>query len=108
MKQILQSTLIAAAVAGLMSATAIAEEKGKAKGKAKAAKKADKKAADAGNSVRCFGINDCKGKSECSVDASHACAGKNDCKGKGWIKVATDKCTGEGAKVLEGEPTHKM
>lgn len=108
MKQIIQKTLIAAAVAGLMSANAMASDKGK-KGKGKA-KKAEKKeeAAATGDTVRCFGINDCKGKSECSVEASHACAGKNECKGKGWIKVAAEKCTGESAKVLEGDPSHKM
>ncbi len=105
MKQIVQGTLVAAALAGLMSAEVLAADK--AKGKAKKEEKKADKAAD-GKTVRCFGINSCKGQSECSVDKSHACGGKNTCKGKGWINVAADKCTGEGAKVLEGEPTHKM
>lgn len=105
MKSLLQGALVMAAVTGMMNADANAKDKVAAKKGAKDAK--DTKKADSAT-IRCYGINTCTGKSECSVEGSHACAGKNDCKGKGWIKVAADKCAGEGSKVLEGEPTHKM
>jgi uncharacterized membrane protein len=63
---------------------------------------ADEKKADEG-SVKCAGINSCKGHGACAAaDGSHACAGKNDCKGKGWVKVKTDKeCTDKGGTVVK-------
>jgi hypothetical protein len=53
-------------------------------------------------SVKCEGINGCKGKSECAT-ASHACAGQNSCKGKGWIKVSAKECKDKGGKVVESK-----
>ena len=65
-------------------------------------------AADAGKTesaktVKCSGINECKGKGACgAADGSHSCAGKNECKGKGWVKVATEKeCTDKGGAVVK-------
>ena len=50
--------------------------------------------------VKCSGVNDCKGKGECS-GAGHGCAGHNDCKGKGWVTVDTAKaCTDKGGTVV--------
>lgn len=56
---------------------------------------------DADTSVKCAGVNSCKGTGACAAaDGSHACAGKNECKGKGWVKVKTDKeCTDKGGTV---------
>jgi uncharacterized membrane protein len=53
--------------------------------------------------VKCSGINSCKGKGACgAADGSHACAGKNECKGKGWVKVKSDKeCTDKGGTVVK-------
>lgn len=53
-------------------------------------------------SVKCAGINSCKGTGACgAADGSHACAGKNECKGKGWVKVKSDKeCTDKGGTVV--------
>lgn len=51
-------------------------------------------------SVKCQGINSCKGQSKCKT-ATTACAGQNSCKGQGWLPVATPKeCTDKGGKVL--------
>ena len=53
---------------------------------------------DAGKTVKCAGVNSCKGHGECaSADGSHACAGKNECKGKGGCATASAKheCKGK-------------
>ena len=50
-------------------------------------------------SVKCSGINSCKGKSACAT-ASNSCAGQNSCKGKGWIKTSKSECAAKGGKVL--------
>ncbi len=51
--------------------------------------------------VKCSGINDCRGKSECHTAASK-CAGKNECKGKGWVTVDTEKaCTDKTGTVVK-------
>lgn len=55
--------------------------------------------------VKCYGVNDCKGKSECAAkDGSHDCAGKNECKGQGWIKMTVPACKSAGGTT---EPTGK-
>jgi len=53
--------------------------------------------------VKCAGINSCKGTGACgAADGSHSCAGKNECKGKGWVKVKTEKdCTDKGGTVMK-------
>ena len=60
---------------------------------------------DAGKSVKCSGVNACKGHGECgAADGSHACAGKNECKGKGWVKVKSEEeCTKKGGTVVKDE-----
>jgi len=56
-------------------------------------------------SVKCYGINECKGHGACGApDGSHDCAGKNSCKGKGWVKVESEKaCTDKGGEVIKDE-----
>jgi uncharacterized membrane protein len=56
-------------------------------------------------SVKCAGINSCKGHGGCaSADGSQSCAGKNECKGKGWVKVKSQKeCTDKGGTVVKEE-----
>jgi hypothetical protein len=52
-------------------------------------------------SVKCQGINSCKGTSKCKT-ADSACAGQNSCKGHGWIlSGSADKCTEKGGTVIE-------
>lgn len=49
--------------------------------------------------VKCLGIHECKGQSQCGVADGHACAGQNECKGKGWIKVPAEECAAKGGTV---------
>lgn len=52
-------------------------------------------------SVKCMGINACKGTSKCAT-ASSACAGQNACKGQGWVfTVSADECTKQGGTVIK-------
>ncbi len=52
------------------------------------------------DSVKCQGINACKGQSACKT-ASNSCKGQNACKGQGWTEAATAaECTGKGGKVM--------
>jgi hypothetical protein len=60
--------------------------------------------------VHCFGINSCKGKSECAVEGKSSCSGKNSCKGEGWVSVASaKKCTSKkGTVVMSKEAAAPM
>lgn len=52
-----------------------------------------------GASVKCSGINSCKGTSACKT-ASSSCKGQNSCKGMGWTHTETaSDCTSKGGKV---------
>ena len=64
-----------------------------------AEKKAAPEAAAKVATVKCSGINSCKGKSACGT-ADSACSGQNSCKGKGWIKVSKEECDTKGGKVI--------
>ena len=59
-------------------------------------------AADGGSTtVKCAGINACKGQSKCKT-AESACAGQNSCKGKGWLVVpSAAECTAKGGTVIQ-------
>lgn len=51
--------------------------------------------------VKCAGINSCKGTSECKT-AKNDCKGHNACKGQGWMSKASAKeCTDAGGKVVK-------
>jgi hypothetical protein len=50
------------------------------------------------NTVRCQGINACKGQSSCNSRGT--CGGVNACKGKGWLNVTREECVRRGGKVL--------
>ena len=54
---------------------------------------------EAGEEVKCEGVNGCKGQSACAT-AENECAGQNSCKGKGFLKL--DKAACEAAKADEG------
>jgi hypothetical protein len=57
-------------------------------------------AADA-PTVKCAGINSCKGSSDCKT-AKNDCKGHNACKGQGWNTTASAKaCTDAGGKVVK-------
>lgn len=51
-------------------------------------------------SIKCAGINACKGQSSCQT-ASSSCKGQNACKGQGWTETGSAaECTNKGGKVL--------
>ena len=84
-----KESFVAAAVAAMFAAGAAYAAEPKAK---------DHK--DAEKSVKCAGINSCKGKSSCAGAAS-SCAGQNGCKGKGVTNVKSEKdCTDKGGTVV--------
>jgi hypothetical protein len=41
--------------------------------------------------VHCFGVNACKGQSDCET-ATSGCKTQNACKGKGWKAMQAAKC----------------
>ena len=52
-------------------------------------------------SVKCAGLNSCKGHSDCKT-AKSECKGLNSCKGQGWSAAKTEKaCTDAGGKVMK-------
>jgi hypothetical protein len=58
--------------------------------------------ASAAGSVKCAGINSCKGHSECQT-ANSSCNGLNACKGQGWLSTKTKAdCIAKGGKVITG------
>lgn len=48
--------------------------------------------ADAGTvKVKCYGVNSCKGQSECKT-AMSSCKGQNSCKGQGFQMMGEQAC----------------
>ncbi|MBU6207382.1 MAG: hypothetical protein KGQ42_06810 [Alphaproteobacteria bacterium] len=41
--------------------------------------------------VHCFGVNNCKGQSDCK-SGNHACKGMNSCKGQGFKAESKKQC----------------
>jgi uncharacterized membrane protein len=50
--------------------------------------------------VKCAGINTCKGSSDCKT-ATSECKGHNSCKGQGWVKKTAAECKQAGGTVLK-------
>lgn len=50
--------------------------------------------------VKCFGVNECKGQGQCGGPEGNACAGQNECRGKGWLELSKQQCDAKGGKVL--------
>jgi hypothetical protein len=48
-------------------------------------------AVGARDTVHCYGVNSCKGSSECKTTA-HECKGMNSCKGQGFKGIAAGVC----------------
>lgn len=52
--------------------------------------------------IKCSGVNSCKGHSECAT-ANSSCKGQNSCKGHGWVFTETEaQCADKGGKVVTG------
>jgi len=54
-------------------------------------------AADAAT-VKCTGVNSCKGTSECK-SAKNSCKGMNSCKGQGFVSMTQSACADAQAKA---------
>ncbi|PNV72114.1 BufA2 family periplasmic bufferin-type metallophore [Leptospira inadai] len=76
MNDITKHLLIGAALTGILSTGAIAQ---------------DKSGSSEDSKGECHGINSCKGTGECG-GKGHSCAGKNSCKGQGWISLSKKDC----------------
>ena len=51
--------------------------------------------------VKCSGVNSCKGTSECKT-AKSECKGQNSCKGQGWVHAASaDECKKAGGTLVK-------
>lgn len=51
-------------------------------------------------SVKCQGINSCKGQGECA-GPGHPCGKHTSCKGQGWLTTpSAEECAAKGGKVL--------
>jgi uncharacterized membrane protein len=48
--------------------------------------------------VQCFGVNACKGQSDCK-SGNHDCKGQNSCKGQGFKSLSASKCSAEGGST---------
>ena len=111
MKTLKTSLVVEAALASLFAAAAVmpavAADAPKTDEKPAPAKKAHGKKM-AAEKVHCFGVNACKGKSECSVEGKSACAGQNACKGQGWISLAKKACEKKKGTVLGAEKKADM
>ena len=70
---------------------------GAAESSASEAKKSTESATEV--KVACFGVNECKGKSECATP-ENACKGLNSCKGKGYLYMSMQACEAAGGKVI--------
>ena len=84
----IKNALLASAVASLfLSGAAFAKDK------------TDKKT---GSTVKCEGINECKGHGSCK-SANNACKGQNGCHGQGLTETSADECKAKGGKVQVAE-----
>ena len=57
-------------------------------------------AADSDATVHCYGVNSCKGSSDCKT-AKHDCKGQNSCKGQGFKEMTAKDCTAAGGQLAE-------
>ncbi len=84
MNNVFKGAIIASAVAGLLATTACGTPTNTTT-----------------QSVKCSGINECKGQGACGAkDGSHDCAGKNACKTQGWVKKTEAECKTAGGTNL--------
>jgi uncharacterized membrane protein len=44
--------------------------------------------------VECFGVNSCKGQSDCK-SGNHDCKGQNSCKGQGFKSLTAQDCAAQ-------------
>ncbi len=52
--------------------------------------------------VHCYGVNTCKGTSDCKT-AANECKGQNVCKGHGFKEMSAKMCAKAGGSLTEGK-----
>jgi uncharacterized membrane protein len=52
--------------------------------------------------VHCYGVNTCKGSSDCAAGA-HSCKGQNECKGQGFKALSKKECSAQGGSLTEAK-----
>ena len=50
--------------------------------------------------VHCYGVNSCKGTSDCKT-AHNSCKGMNECKGHGFKSMTEKQCAAAGGSLTE-------
>ena len=55
-----------------------------------------------GKVVHCYGVNTCKGTSDCA-SKGHECKGQNECKGQGFKALSTSACKAAGGSLTEAK-----
>jgi hypothetical protein len=55
-------------------------------------------AADGAKAVHCYGVNSCKGTSDCKT-ARNECKGQNSCKGQGFKELSKKACAAAGGSL---------
>jgi uncharacterized membrane protein len=53
-----------------------------------------------GDKVKCYGINECKGRGSCA-SSSKSFSGKNECKGERLLNMNKVECEQKGGKVIK-------
>lgn len=57
-------------------------------------------AAGGAKAVHCYGVNSCKGTSDCKT-AKNECKGQNGCKGQGFKALSKKACAAAGGSLTE-------
>ena len=82
-------------LAGMIAASATALALSSA---AIAADKPLPKQIGANDTVKCYGVNSCKGTADCKT-TEHECKGMNTCKGQGFKALAAGQCLKRGGTI---------
>ena len=56
------------------------------------------KGASGAATIHCYGVNTCKGTSDCK-SGNHECKGQNDCKGQGFKELSAKACKTAGGST---------
>ncbi|URW76704.1 hypothetical protein M9980_05725 [Sphingomonas donggukensis] len=59
-------------------------------------------AAKGAKQVHCYGVNTCKGTSDCKT-AANECKGQNACKGQGFKAMSAKACAKAGGSLTEAK-----
>jgi len=57
-------------------------------------------AVGASDKVHCYGVQSCKGNSDCKT-AEHSCKGQNACKGHGFKGISAKDCLDKGGVIAD-------